>query len=178
MERYEGFDAFVVARGAALLRTAYLLTGDRHLAEDLLQTSLSKTVRHWSRVRSGSPDAYVRQAMVRENISWRRRRRVPEVVVADVPDQPFSAGSDPDRRLALDAALRQLTPKQRAVLVLRFYEDLTELQVSHVLGCSVGTVKSQTHRALERMRAVAPELSDLLVEVDAAAVVPTEEVAR
>ncbi len=171
MDRYEGFDAFVVARGPALLRTAYLLTGDRQLAEDLVQTSLASTARHWPRVRSGSPEAYVRQAMVRENVSWWRRRKVAEVVMEQVPERVADGRGDLDQRLVLDAALRQLTPKQRAVLVLRFYDDLTEQQAAHALGCSVGTVKSQVHRALGRLRQVAPELTALCggVEVEEAA---------
>jgi RNA polymerase sigma-70 factor (sigma-E family) len=162
VDRYEGFDAFVVARGQALLRTAYLLTGDRHLAEDLLQSALARTFRHWGRVRDGAPEAYVRQAMVRENISWWRRRRLHEVVVADLPESEAATRSDVDQRIVLDAALRRLTSKQRAVLVLRFFDDLTEQQTAHVLGCSVGTVKSQSHRALARLRVDSPELSSLL----------------
>lgn len=161
------FDDFVSSRGPALLRTAYLLTGDRHLAEDLMQAALAKTYRHWSRVSAGSPEAYVRQAMVRENISWWRRRGNAEVVVAEVPE---SAGprEDVDRRLALDAALRQLTPQQRAVLVLRYYADLTERQTADSLGCSVGTVKSHAHRALARLREVGPELAELLGDANEA----------
>jgi RNA polymerase sigma-70 factor (sigma-E family) len=155
------FDDFVSSRGPALLRTAYLLTGDRHLAEDLMQTALAKTYRHWSRVSAGSSEAYVRQAMVRENICWWRRRRGAEVVVAEVPEGP-APRDDVDRRLALDAALRQLTPQQRAVLVLRYYADLTERQTADALGCSVGTVKSHAHRALARLREVEPELAELL----------------
>lgn len=156
------FDEFVVARGAALLRTAYLLTGDRHMAEDLVQAALAKTFRHWSRVCEGSPESYVRQVMVRENITWWRRRRVVETPVADVPERPASGGSaDVDRRLSLDAALRLLSAQQRAVLVLRYYDDLTERQAADALGCSIGTVKTQAHRALKRLREVAPELADL-----------------
>lgn len=159
----DDFDVFVVARGAALLRTAYLLTGDRHLAEDLVQAALSKTYRHWTRVCSGSPEAYVRQVMVRENISWWRRRRVVETPVAEVPEQAVSgSGSDVERRVSLDAALRLLSPQQRAVLVLRYYHDLTERQAADVLGCSVGTVKTQAHRALKRLREGAPGLAELV----------------
>ena len=160
------FDGFVSSRGPALLRTAYLLTGDRHLAEDLMQTALAKTYRHWSRVRTGSPEAYIRQVMVRENISWWRRRRSAEVVVAQVPERE-AARPDVEGRIALDAALRQLTPHQRAVLVLRYYVDLTERQVADTLGCSVGTVKSQAHRALARLRETVPELAELLGDADA-----------
>lgn len=157
------FDEFVVARGAALLRTAYLLTGDRHMAEDLVQAALTKTFKHWSRVRDGSPEAYVRQVMVRENISWWRRRRVVETPMADVPEHAASGtGSDIDRRVSLDAALRLLSSQQRAVLVLRYYDDLTERQAADALGCSIGTVKTQAHRALKRLREGAPELAELL----------------
>jgi RNA polymerase sigma-70 factor (sigma-E family) len=161
------FDDFVSSRGPALLRTAYLLTGDRHLAEDLMQTALAKTYRHWSRVSSGSPEAYVRQAMVRENISWWRRRRGAEVTVAEVPESPMPR-DDVDRRLALDSALRQLTPQQRAVLVLRYYADLTERQTADALGCSVGTVKTHAHRALARLREFKPELAELLGDANEA----------
>lgn len=155
------FDDFVTSRGPALLRTAYLLTGDRHLAEDLMQAALAKTYRHWSRVRSGSPEAYVRQAMVRENISWWRRRRITESPVETVPDGISGRREDVELRLTLDGALRQLTPHQRAVVVLRYYDDLTERQTADVLGCGVGTVKSQAHRALARLREIVPGLEVL-----------------
>ena len=150
------FDDFVVARGAALLRTAYLLTGDRHLAEDLVQAALAKTYRHWKRVRGGSPEAYVRQVMVRENISGggaagSPRRRWPRCRSCG-----FRHGSTLTVGCRLDAALRLLSAQQRAVLVLRYYEDLTERQAADALGCSVGTVKTQAHRALKRLREVAP----------------------
>lgn len=162
LDKFDEFDEFVVARGAALLRTAYLLTGDRHMAEDLVQAALAKTFRHWSRVRDGSPEAYVRQVMVRENITWWRRRRIVETPVADVPERSASGvGADVDRRVSLDAALRHLSAQQRAVLVLRYYDDLTARQAADALGCSVGTVKTQAHRALKRLREVAPELVDL-----------------
>jgi RNA polymerase sigma-70 factor (sigma-E family) len=155
------FDEFVMARGAALLRSGYLLTGDRQLAEDLVQSSLAKTYRHWPRVRKGSPEAYVRQVMVRENISWWRRRRVSESPVEQVPDAAGVAREDIDLRLALDGALQQLTPHQRAVVVLRFYDDLTERQTADALGCSVGTVKSQAHRALARLREIVPGIDEV-----------------
>jgi RNA polymerase sigma-70 factor (sigma-E family) len=154
------FDEFVMARGAALLRSGYLLTGDRQLAEDLVQSSLAKTYRHWPRVRKGSPEAYVRQVMVRENITWWRRRRVLENPVEQVPDAAGVTREDIDLRLALDGALHQLTPHQRAVVVLRFYDDLTERQTADALGCSVGTVKSQAHRALARLREIVPGVDE------------------
>jgi RNA polymerase sigma-70 factor (sigma-E family) len=155
------FEEFVAARGPALARAAYLLTGDRHLAEDLLQSSLAKALPRWSRI--SDPMAYVRRSMFTEHVSWwRRRRHVTEVPLAEHDAVSRDSGHDDDtsRRLAVRTALRQLPPRQRAVLVLRFYEDLTEAQAAEVLGISVGTVKSQTHDALKRLRTVAPDLSE------------------
>jgi RNA polymerase sigma-70 factor (sigma-E family) len=142
----------------------YLLTGDQHLAEDLVQTALARTHRAWSRLReTGNAEAYARKVMYHLQVSWWRRPRVPEWMPGEVPER--TDGVDPGDRVVLRATLRQamsrLTPKQRAVLVLRFFEDRTEAEAAEVLGVSVGTVKSQTSRALERMRAVAPELADL-----------------
>lgn len=154
------FDEFVMSRGAALLRTGYLLTGDRQLAEDLVQSSLAKAYRRWSRIASGSAEAYVRQVMVRENISWWRRPRVTESPADHVPEAAQRSGDDVELRITLDSALRQLTPHQRAVMVLRYYDDLTERQAADLLGCSVGTVKSQSHRALARLREIVPDLVD------------------
>jgi RNA polymerase sigma-70 factor (sigma-E family) len=160
----DGFREFVRHRSPALSRHAYLLTGDHQLAEDLLQSALARTYRHWRRVRQGSPEAYVRQAMYHQHISWWRRRRVPESLAAD-PD----AGARPDPaeatalRLTLAEALARLSPRQRAVIVLRFYEDLTDAQAADVLGCGVGTVKRHAHDALRRLRAIAP---DLLADVE------------
>ena len=118
-----GFDEFVAARSAALSRTAYLLTGDHHLAQDLVQAALVQAVRHWRRIHT-SPEAYVRRAMYHQNISWWRRRKI-----AESPLESYDGAVPPpdtDLRLTLDQALARLTPKQRTVLVLRFYEDLTE----------------------------------------------------
>lgn len=161
------FHEFVVHRSPALSRTAYLLTGDHQLAEDLLQSALARTYRHWRRIRDGDPEAYVRRVMYHQQVSWWRRRRFTERLEAD--PAPAQAGHpDPSDaaalRVTLAAALRQLIPRQRAVLVLRFYEDLTEAQVAAVLGCSVGTVKRHGHDALVRLRAVAPELVDPVPE--------------
>lgn len=176
----ESFRAFVVARRTALLRTAWLLTGSRDDAEDLVQTALVSCARHWRRVAAaGNPEPYVRQAMARAHISsWRAAsRRVVTVPGLDadnvgggsgggqapVQARERRAGPDPatrsDDRVVLARALARLTPKQRAVLVLRFYEDLSESQVAEVLGIRVGTVKSQTRDALARLREVAPELA-------------------
>lgn len=163
------FDAFVHARVAALGRTAYLLTGDHHLAEDLVQTTLFRAARAWHRIHS-HPEAYVRRILHHEHISSARRRRVREVPLARQAelDTTASGGPDPDLRMSLDAALRRLTPKQRAVVVLRFYEDLTEAQAAEVLGIGVGTVKSNTRHALQRLRRLAPHLSEHLADPVAA----------
>jgi RNA polymerase sigma-70 factor (sigma-E family) len=161
---YESFAAFVAARQRALLRAATLTSGDPHLAQDLVQEALVKLALRWDRIGPGHPEAYVRTVLYRDLISWRRRNsreRLGEV--ADRPGSDPTAGSDD--RMALRAALAQLTAKQRAVLVLRFYEDLSEQQTADLLGVGVGTVKSQTHAALARLRAVAPGLGALTQEV-------------
>ena len=161
------FRGFVAARGPALLRTAYLLTGDQQLAEDLVQTALEKAVRHWGSIRaSAAAEAYVRQTMYREQISVWRRRRVTEMLGASIPEPRRAPVTDPDTDLAGDAvedrivmraALMQLGRRQRTVLVLRYFEDLTEQQVAGVLGISVGTVKSQAHKALAHLRDICGE---------------------
>jgi RNA polymerase sigma-70 factor (sigma-E family) len=157
------FAAFVRARTPALLRTAFLLTGDQHLAEDLVQSALVRTHRAWRRI--DAPDhaeAYTRRAMYHLRVSWWRRHRVPESLAAD-PPEPRGAGSDEtarvDTRLALLAALRRLSTAQRAVLILRYFDDCSEADAAEVLGVRVGTVKSQTNKALARLRVVAPELT-------------------
>lgn len=154
-----GFDSFVHARGAALARTAYLLTGDHHLAEDLVQATLVQAAKHWERIHT-SPEAYVRRAMYHQNISWWRRRKLAESPLGS-HDSPVPA-SDPTLRLTLEQALRRLTPRQRTVLVLRYFEDLTEVQTAAELGISSGAVKSMSRQALQRLRVVAPELADLV----------------
>ena len=156
----EQFRLFVSTRSSALLRTAYLLTGDYARAEDLLQSALIRAHRHWRRVHdTGEPEAYVRKIIVNLNTDWWRRRSSFEQVVDTATDQASHA-SAPDAfaeyelRDELWTALRDLPPKMRAALVLRYFEDLTEAQTAHVLDCSVGTVKSQCSRGLERLRAV------------------------
>jgi RNA polymerase sigma-70 factor (sigma-E family) len=171
MDRYEGFREFVLARRSALSRTAYLLTGDHAVAEDLLQASLVRTAEHWHRIAGGDPEAYLRRVMVNERTSrWRGRRYAVEIPTSteSLATLATSAGpgrsSDADtadavvRRSTLVAALAQLPPRQRAVIVLRFFDDLSEAQTADVLGCAIGTVKSQTHLALARLRALAPTL--------------------
>lgn len=164
----EDFEAFVRARAAALARTAYLLTGDRQLAEDLLQDALSRLAERWTTVvRRGDPEPYVRRILYTRAIDgWRTRRRRPEVLHSgDAEPWPELRGHGDEadavaRRLVLRDALGRLTPRQRAVLVLRFYEDCTEVQTADLLGCSVNTVKSQTRYALDRLRTLAPELAE------------------
>ena len=154
-----GFGAFVAGRSAALSRTAYLLTGDHHLAQDLVQAALLQAAKHWSRIHT-SPEAYVRRAMYHQNISWWRRRRVAETTLESHDGALVAA--DTDLRLTLDQALARLTPKQRTVLVLRFYEDLTETETARTLGLSTSTVKSTTRQALARLRVLEPELAELI----------------
>ncbi|MEU8117930.1 SigE family RNA polymerase sigma factor [Spirillospora sp. NPDC049024] len=155
-EARESFGAFVAARSSRLIRTAYVLTGDQHAAEDLLQNALAKTAARWRHVRD-NPEGYVRRAMYNEQATrWRRRGR--EAVVAEPPDLP-SSGPDVDLRVTLERALLSLPPRKRAVLVLRYYEDLPEREVAEIMGCSVGTVRSQTHRAIARLRELAPDLA-------------------
>jgi RNA polymerase sigma-70 factor (sigma-E family) len=161
---YEGFREFFAARRHALSRTAFLLTGDYGEAEDLLQEALTKTVARWRKVSAGdNPEGYVRQVMLNEVRSrWRRRRRGVEHPVGEMADSVdrYEMEAEAADRSVLAAALRQLTPKQRAVLYLRFYEDMSEAQTAKTLGCATGTVKSQTHDALAKLRSVAPELVD------------------
>lgn len=161
------FDAFVRARGAAMARIAYLLTGDMHEAEDLVQVALAKVAVRWARI--DEPEPYVRRAIYTQAVSWWRvrRRRRSELLVAAPPEVTDRSGGSPvdlDARVVLAAALARLTPKQRAVLVLRFYEDRSESETAQVLGVGLGTVKSQTRHALRRLRALAPELDEFATE--------------
>jgi RNA polymerase sigma-70 factor (sigma-E family) len=148
----EDFREFVAARSPALLRTAYLLTGDRGHAEDLLQSALAKVYRHWRRVTAtGSPEAYVRKVMVNERHGWWRRDRLP-LVLGPVPDRPGpDEAAGVDDRDVLWRAVLAMPPRTRAVLVLRYWEDLSEADTAEVLGCSVGTVKSQASRGLRKL---------------------------
>jgi RNA polymerase sigma-70 factor (sigma-E family) len=152
----EGFEEFVAARRTALLRTAYLLTGSHADAEDLVQSALIKTVPHWKQI-ADRPEPYVRQVLARESVSRWRRRRWRETSTDVLPERA-SAGPDTDGRLALRQALGSLAPRQRAVIVLRYYEDLTEKDTAAVLGIAVGTVKSQVRDGLARLRALLPDL--------------------
>lgn len=154
-----GFEQYVAARQAGLLRTAYLLTGHRHDAEDLVQSALMKVVPHWHRI-EGDPDAYVRRVLVRENVSRWRRRRWREVLGAEARPAPEAAATDrdPGDRLDLLRALSALAPRQRAVVVLRFLEDRSVAETAAALGVGEGTVKSQTSDALARLRTLLPGL--------------------
>lgn len=150
----DGFDAFVLARRRALLRMAWLLTGDWHLAEDLVQTALLRCYPRWSRISRDNPDAYVRRAMVTVHASWWRRRWRGETPTADLPDRP-GIGHDVDvmdLRCSVAAALASLPLRQRMTVVLRYFADMTEAQTAEAMGCTVGTVKSQTVKALDSLR--------------------------
>lgn len=151
----------MTARWPALLRTAYLLTGDRHHAEDLAQSALEKAATAWSRVRRADDvDAYVRRILLNAHLSRFRRRRVVEVLSKETPEV---SSTDSSQQIAIRdellKALATLPKRQCAVVVLRYWEDLTESQTAAVLGCSVGTVRSQAFKALTKLR-VSPLLSD------------------
>ncbi|SFQ99817.1 RNA polymerase sigma-70 factor, sigma-E family [Lentzea waywayandensis] len=148
----EGFEEFVATASPRLLRTAFLLTRDAGHAEDLLQTALARAWRAWNRI-DGDPEPYVRRIIVNSHATWWRRRWRGEEPTADLPERPGeSPQSAVDEREWLWQALGRLPRRQRTVLVLRFYEDLTEAQVAGLLGCSVGTVKSQASKALAKLR--------------------------
>jgi RNA polymerase sigma-70 factor (sigma-E family) len=178
MDGDDGFRDFVATYGAALSRTAFLLTGDHQLAEDLVQSTLARTATHWRRVAAGNPQAYVRRAMINQRTSWWRRHRygretpVPtDALHTLVTSRSATATAGTTgtagtadaadavvQRLTVVAALAQLPPRQRAVIVLRYFDDLGEAATARALNCSVGTVKSQAHAALARLRALAPML--------------------
>jgi RNA polymerase sigma-70 factor (sigma-E family) len=167
LDRHEGFREFVHARGAALGRSAFLLTGDRDTAADLLQTALMKTAERWRQVvDGGNPEAYVRKVMINQRTSWWRRDRSAKVVA--LLERPVGDGTErTDDRLLLAPALAALPVRQRAIVVLRFYEDYSVSATAEALGCSEGTVKSQTHDALRRLRRLLPDLDRLDQEASA-----------
>lgn len=150
------FVEFVAERGTALMRTAQLMCGgSRHDAEDALQTALEKAYRHWHRLDADTdPEPYVRRILVNLLISRARRWNIlREIHMARPPDVPTSAQTQQvELRGALIEELKLLGPRQRAVLVLRYWEDLSEIETAEMLGCSVGTVKSQASRGLARLR--------------------------
>ena len=151
-DAHVAFDEFVLARSSGLLRTAYLLTHDHALAEDLLQTALAKAWFAWERI--DQHEAYVRRILVTTYATWWRRRWNGEHPTDELPE----AGGSPDpteaagQRHDLWSAMERLPRRQRAVVVLRYFEDLTEVQTAQVLGCSVGTVKSQASKAFAKLR--------------------------
>ena len=153
------FDTFVVDRSPALLRSAYLLVQDEGLAEDLLQTALTKAWFAWKRI--DEPEAYVRRIMVTTSASWWRRRWTRETPT-DAPEAPRTATPDePAGAQDLWVAIGHLPPRQRAVVVLRYLEDRTETETATLMGCSVGTVKSQCAKALAKLRADGALQSDV-----------------
>jgi RNA polymerase sigma-70 factor (ECF subfamily) len=159
------FADFVRHRSSAMLRAAWLLTaGDWALAEDLVQTALGEVWRHWGRVaKMDAPDAYAHKVMVNVFLRWRGRRWTGEVPSPELPETVTSADwfQQVDVRLSLRDALRELTAKQRTVIMLRYFEDRTEAETAGIMGCSVGTVKSQSAKALARLRR-APGLAEIL----------------
>ena len=155
MREPEGFREYVEARSPALMRAAWLLTGNESAAQDLVQTALVRMWPRWAKVqRAGGVDAYVRKVLMTTYIDGRRRRWHAEVPTAVLPDDPSAtdAHAAAELRLSVRRALAELPPRQRAVVVLRYFEDLTEAQTAEALGCSVGTVKSQTAKALAKLR--------------------------
>jgi len=154
------FEEFVVARGEALLRFALMLCGNRHGAEDLVQSALAKAYPRWSRIAAMErPEAYVKAALVNEHLSWWRRRSSREVPVpapadGEVPDGASAYAS----RDAAWALLGRLPCRQRAVLVLRYYEDLADAEIATILGCAPATVRSQADRALATLRQALPAM--------------------
>ncbi|MEK2491306.1 SigE family RNA polymerase sigma factor [Kitasatospora purpeofusca] len=158
-ERDADFNAFVTGAWPRLMRTAFLLTGERYLAEDVVQTALERTYAAWGRVtRADEPYAYVRRIVVNEH-ARRFRRRVPEQLVTAVPERSGPDGfARLDERAALLEALGTLPPGQRQAVVLRYWEDLSESQAAAAMGCSVGTVKSQASKGIAKLR----ELSSLI----------------
>jgi RNA polymerase sigma-70 factor (sigma-E family) len=166
----EGFDSFVRARGGHFLRVAVLLTGSPTEGEDLLQASLVRLYRAWPRLdaQDSAPDAYLRTILVNTRRSWWRTKWRRESPVAAVPDRPDPAGdADPADGYALGAlvrsALARLPRQQRAVLVLRYIEDLPEASVAGLLGISAGTVKTHAHRGLRALRASLGDLGPFAV---------------
>lgn len=161
-----GFAEFVRARERALQRTAWLLTGDWAAAEDLVQTALAKTWPRWERItRSDDPEVYVRRVIVNTYASWWRRRWHGEHPTETVPDRAGAGdlAGEAATRLAVQAALARLTRRQRVVVVLRVFDDLSEAQVAAMLGCAVGTVKSTAAQALAKLRSD-PQLAALVKE--------------
>lgn len=156
----EDFTEWLVGQRSVLLRSATLLTGDRGLAEDLLQEAAIKVAARWERLRDQHPTAYARRIVYRDYLNWRRRRPETPLELVHAAVEPTDA-PDHERRSVLLSALADLPRGQRAVVVLRYFDDLSEQQTADALGVSLGTVKSQAHAGLARLRAL-PELHDLV----------------
>lgn len=154
----DSFEDYVIARGTGLLRFAYVLSGDRHLAEDLVQEVLARVHGRWHRLTHvEQPDAYIRKAIVRQFLSWRRRRASREMPTGSVPEPPHATVDAATRQAARDEMWRLLAAlprSQRAVLVLRFYEDLSDPDIARLLGCRQGTVRVHAARGLAKLRRV------------------------
>jgi RNA polymerase sigma-70 factor (sigma-E family) len=158
-------EEFIGRNSRVLLRSAWLLTGNWASAEDLVQTSLLQSWLHWDAIKADAPDFYVRRVLMNTFLSGQRRRWTRERPMAELPERAAADElASTELRHVIWTALSGLPAKQRAVVVLRYFNDLSEAQTAHVLDCSVGTVKSQTSRALARLRSI-PELQSLLEEV-------------
>ena len=153
---HPSFEGFVAARGSTLLRHAYVLTGDRHLAEDLVQETLAHLYRRWGRVAAtASPEAYVKTSITRQYLSWRRRRSSGERPSDRLPENPSAFGGTDaiDDDDVIWRLLARLPRKQRAILALRYYDDQSDAQIAEILGVSASTVRSNASRALATLRA-------------------------
>jgi RNA polymerase sigma-70 factor (sigma-E family) len=162
----EDFAEFVAARSPSLLRAAWLLTGDAGKAEDLLQTVFARVWRRWSRLcQAGDPEAYLRRMLYTTYLTWWQRRWRGEIPTGQLPDHAdrISIADDSATRDAVQRALSRLPARQRAVVVLRFFEDRAVTETAAMLGCSIGTVKTQTSRALQTLR-IDTHLASLLTE--------------
>ncbi|HEX2892406.1 MAG TPA: SigE family RNA polymerase sigma factor [Marmoricola sp.] len=154
----DGFAEWMSARQAGLARTAYLLTGSQHAAEELVQATLTKLYLAWARIAERQHvDAYARRVLVNEHRSaWRRAQRRPEILSGAVPESALAPAEYDGEREAVWRFVQGLPPRQRAVIVLRYYEDLSEAEIADLLGISTGTVKSQASRALAALRERVP----------------------
>ncbi len=154
--RGSSFEEFVAARGPALLRHAYVLTGDRDLAQDLVQEVLAHLYGRWERVQaSNAPEAYVRTSITRKYLSWRRRRASTERVTDQLPETARGSADFTDERAGDDVvwrALQELPRRQRAILALRFYDDQSDLQIAEILGVSASNVRAQASRGIATLR--------------------------
>ncbi|WP_371496370.1 SigE family RNA polymerase sigma factor [Kitasatospora sp. NBC_00374] len=160
------FDAFATSRSRRLFQVAYLMCGDWHQAQDLVQITLSKLYPVWGRLQRGSSDAgldaYARKVLLRSYLSHRRLKRSGEVAVAEFPETAAAVGVAPELRMTLLDALRRLPPRNRAVVVLRYLEDYSIESVAEMLGTSIGAVKSLNTRSLARLRELLGEDRELL----------------